>query len=173
MSMCPACINDDCDDEDVVEGRNTVCDCACHAPEPPLAIFWAIRNEKGEYFKTGTSSSSPRWVKDLGLARIYSKLGPARGKVTALANLDWNADNPIADIVEFVVNDVRVIDQKERVAKSQAKKAHKEADRKIRTMQVTFEDAQREFNEARARLNALKGPRVHDVDCGCKSCVGM
>ena len=158
MGTCWTCQQDNCDDIDVRVARGSVqCSCPCHKPEvkEPIAVFYAVRNDKGEYFKTCSSHSPSRWVKDLSTARIYSTLGTARAKVTALANLKWNANKPIADIVEFVVTDVRVIDQKERVAGSQVKKARKEAERQVRLDKWRLEGAQQEFDRAQRELHRL------------------
>jgi hypothetical protein len=180
MSVCDTCRLDDC------ATLRRLCHCLCHdVPEkeaPPLATFWAIMRgegpftEQSQYFKASTSSRGPSWVKDLGTARIYSKLSHAKAKVTALANAPWNAGKPIPVIVEFVVNDVRVIDQKERVAEVQAKKAREASahDRWVHRLQV--KNARDNVKNALLELARLTGDasgRKHGPDCGCKSCVGM
>jgi hypothetical protein len=174
MPLCESCASDG----PVFHDDN--CTCYCHDElaegDPPLAVFWAIRNDKGEYFKTSTSTSGPRWVKDLGTARIYSKLSHAKAKVTTYANESWNAGKPIPDIVEFIVNDVRVIDQRDRVAEVRAKKARESATTRQALHDLAVREARENAKKALAELAKLTGNnsgRKHEFDCGCKSCVGM
>lgn len=140
----------------------------------PLATFYMVRNEKGEYYRTYAQSRCSGWVKDLKDGRLWTSLGPAKGKITNLANSYPKL--PVPELVEFVVTEVRVVDQTERVAQAKVKKAEEEAKRNAWIKQERLKDAQAEFDRAQAKLNKLKGTpteRVHGPDCGCKSCVGM
>lgn len=49
------------------------------------------------------------WVKDLTDARLWTTIGPVKGKITALSN--ERPKDPVPELVEFIVREVNVVDQ--------------------------------------------------------------
>lgn len=138
----------------------------------PIATFYAVRNNKGEYYRTyAQGGRRSGWVKELTDARLWTTIGPAKGKITALSN--EHPKDPVPELIEFVVREVNVVDQKARVAQAKVKKAREDAERVERQRLYELQYAQSEFDKAKSRLDKLKRDEPHDPDCGCKSCVGM
>ncbi len=142
--------------------------------ESDEVIFYAIRNREGKFFKTYKNSSPAGWVDELAKARIYAKESMARGKVTAYSNT--HPREPVPDIVEFHVTEIRVIDQKSRVAEAKNKKLEEEIQKKKMIAQRQLEEAEKAFNDAKKKLLKLKSSDGLWVPCtcgSCKSCMGM
>jgi hypothetical protein len=158
--------------------NNDFCGCTHGAPEPivptqePLAVFYAVRNDKGEYYRMYDKNRSTGWKKDLADAKLWTRIGPAKGKITALSH----GKGPIPELVEFIVREVRVVDQRVRVAEAKRKLEEEEIKRQAAIKALRLQAAQSDYDRAKSRLEKLKGipvVRVHGPDCGCKSCVGM
>lgn len=138
----------------------------------PLAVFYAMQNEYGEYYRTNKSGSGgARWVKDLKAARLWTTAGQARSKITTYSNENPKAVVP--ELVEFIVTEVRVVDQKARVAASREKKAIEQAAARARIEQWHLARAEEAYQRAKRELEKIKGAVKHDDDCTCKSCMGM
>lgn len=138
----------------------------------PIATFYAVRNSKGEFYRTyAQGGRRSGWVKELTDARLWTTIGPARGKITALSN--EHPRDPVPELVEFVVREINVVDQQARVAEARAKKQLEVENRKKAQAEWELQQAQRDLAAAQAKIDKLKGPRKHEPDCGCKSCMGM
>jgi len=120
----------------------------------PLATFYAVRNDKGEYYKTYSTNSRRKWVKDLKDAKLWTREGQAKGKITAFTNEFPKA--PVPELVEFIVREVNIVDQKERVAQTRQKKATKDAEREASHKQWLVKEAEYELKIAKANLEKLK-----------------
>lgn len=76
---------------------------------------YAVRNSDGQWLRSkGYGGSGEIWVDDLRQARLYPKIGPARGRVT------WFTKNypeyPMPDLVKLTVTQMEVVtSEKERV----------------------------------------------------------
>lgn len=118
--------------------------------------LYAVRNKEGKWFRAkGYGGYGETWVSELKRARIYNKIGPARATVSYFAN-----EHPkygIPDIVQFVVTEVKVLDETARVEKQRQKKAEAEARYKEQQAKCEFEQAQKALEAAPAKVNALKG----------------
>ncbi len=119
--------------------------------------FYVIRNEEGKYYKTYKNYSRAGWVEDIASARIYAKESMPRGKVTVYSN--QNPKEPIPEIVEMKVGEVKVIDQKARVAQAKLKKAHEVAERKKFERTWELKAAQERLREAEREIERLKRER--------------
>lgn len=117
-------------------------------------VFYVIRNDVGQFYKTRTSNRRPHWVDAIGMARIYGKESMARSKVTAYAN--ENPNKPVPEIVEMHVTKVVVVDQRQRVVDARAKKIREDAGRDVAKRKRDLEDAEEEFEEARKRFEGLR-----------------
>lgn len=80
-----------------------------------LLEVYVVRNSEGQWLRSkGYGGSGKTWVDDLQQARLYTKIGPARGRVT------WFTKNypdyPMPDLVKLTVTQMEVItSEKERV----------------------------------------------------------
>ncbi len=71
--------------------------------------FYAIRNPDGKWLR---KSNDPSWTDDINKARIYNRIGPARGRLTYLAG---NCRGFQAELVEFEAGPPVVIDESVRI----------------------------------------------------------
>jgi hypothetical protein len=122
--------------------------------------FFGVRNRDGQWFRRkGYGGSGDSWVVDLKKARIYNKIGPARAVVSFFAERYPSYGVPA--IVEFKVQESRVIDETERFQKKQQLEMKKAGTRKIemnrerlQRAQEDFRKAQEEFLEASAQFES-------------------
>lgn len=126
-------------------------------------ILYTVRNEKGQYFRAkGYGGGGNTWVDDINKAKIYGRIGGARGTIT------WFANNypkyPTPELVKLTVTGFEVLDETKRVEKAKQKKIKEEAERKKREAERRKADAERELQnaerklaEAKATIKKLKG----------------
>jgi hypothetical protein len=120
----------------------------------PIATFYAIRNDKGEYYRTyAQGGQRSGWVKNLTEGRVWTTVGPARGKITALSN--ESPKNQVPELIEFVVREVNVVDQKMRVAESRVKKQLELQNRKKTTAELELQQALRAVVTAQTKVDSL------------------
>lgn len=120
--------------------------------------LYAVRNREGRWFRSkGYGGYGETWTADIGKAKLYTKIGQARGRVTFFAN-KW-PEHGTPDIVEFVAAEQAVLPEAERVQKATAKKAEQEAARKVRQHKAEIERATRDKQDAEERLAKLKVKR--------------
>lgn len=161
--------------------NNDFCGCTHGSPQKASVVgslgmaFYAVRNSEGKWFRAkGRSSTGKSWVDEIGAARIYTKLSQAQSRCTFFATRGKERQAPV--IVELQAIAVKVIDQAERIERANQKKRADALTRNAARKAEELREAQAEFNKAQEKLRRLKGEpvgRVHDDDCGCKSCVGM
>lgn len=68
-----------------------------------MQTFYAVRNKKGKFFRSRGIGYGDRWVDNLSDAKVYGKIGPAKGAVTY-----WAKSFPeygVPDIVEITVTE--------------------------------------------------------------------
>lgn len=120
--------------------------------------FYIIRNKEGKYFRRkGYGGYGDNWVTDVLKARVYSKIGPARGVVGFYANNYPSYGVP--DLLHFKVSDFTVIDETARVTKAKERKEKSKTAQKIREKEWEIQHAQQQLEEAQATLNRLKRRR--------------
>ncbi len=118
-------------------------------------VLYAVRNSKGQYFRAkGYSSTGATWVDDINKGKIYGGTGPARATITWFANNF--KDYPTPDLIKLTVTGIEVIDEGDRVAKAKQKKAEALVKREKYLAQQRLQRAQRDLDDAQARLNNLK-----------------
>lgn len=117
-------------------------------------VLFVVRNAKGQYFRAkGFSGSGESWVNDINKAKIYGKIGGARGTVTYFAQ---DTKYPVPEIVKLTVTGMEVIDEKDRVEKVLAKKAREKDEQEKRRAKRDLEDAERRLADAQRNLDKLK-----------------
>jgi len=117
--------------------------------------LYAVQNEKGQYFRAkGYGGTGNTWVDDINKAKIYPKIGGARGTIT------WFANNypkyPIPKLLKLTVSNVEVLDETERVNKAKARKAREDAERKKHNAEWEMEQAKKQLAELEAKIKKLK-----------------
>ncbi len=161
-SRCYGCFQENCGYVD--------CKCSCHvgheedvvartkpaelAPKS-LATFYAVRNEKGQFYRTYSMRGTPAgWENKLEDARLWTRPGGANGIITSLTH---NPKAPVPDLVEFVVTELKVIDQKQRVVKARQKREEEAAWAEQARKQERLRQAEIDVEQAQARLKKLQG----------------
>ena len=95
-----------------------------------LFKMYAVRNKEGKWFRAkGYGGYGKTWIDDITKARLYARIGGARGVITWFAN-----NHPtygIPDLICFNIKDSEVIDETARVKKSMVNKQEKETKSKI------------------------------------------
>lgn len=117
--------------------------------------LYAVRNKEGKYFRAkGISGYGESWVDDLNKAKIYTKLGQARSRVTYYSNNFPKYGFP--DIIKLVVGEIVVISEEARVNKAIEKKKKAKIEQDKRAAKWRLEAAERDLARAQNALNSLK-----------------
>lgn len=116
--------------------------------------FFAVRSKDGKYFRSVGFSGRNNWVDDIKKAKIYPKIGGARGRVT------WFAKNypeyGVPDIIKITANEAVVLNEAERVDKTIKKKEEKELKRQRECAKRNLKAAEEELTRASKKLEKLK-----------------
>jgi hypothetical protein len=119
------------------------------------AVFYAVRNSDGQFFRAkGYGGGGSTWVDTIEQAKVYPRIGPARGRVTFFATN--YPGYPTPKIVKLVVTRVEEIDESERVRKSQERKEKRKMEAELRHREYELRLAEREVRDAQAKLDRLK-----------------
>ena len=132
-----------------------------------LSVY-VVRNKDGQFFRAkGYGGYGDTWVDEISKCKIYPKIGSARRMVTWFANHFPKYDIP--DLVELKISEGFVLDEADRVQKSQDKKKVDELNREIWKAERKLKEAEREIekvgkkkaelNEAREKLEQLKSQK--------------
>lgn len=118
-------------------------------------ILYVVRNSDGQYFRAkGYGGYGNTWVSDINKAKIYGKIGGARGTITWFSNS--YPEYPVPQLVKLNVTGMEVIDETERVRKVKEKKIVAEVAKKKRRAEIDLKNAERDFEEAKSKLESLK-----------------
>jgi hypothetical protein len=121
-------------------------------------IFIAVvKNHEGLYFKSFSYYSGNSWTNDIRKAKIYTKLGVARTRVTLIVqyNKQKKITMPIPVISELIVSGFIDIDQTERVTKAFEKQVLAEKQREVKNAIWRKEQVQRDYDKAKRELDEL------------------
>jgi hypothetical protein len=123
-----------------------------------IITLYAVRDREGKWFRSkGYGGYGETWVADVGKAKLYTKIGQARGRVSFFAS-KW-PEHGVPDIVEFTATMTAVLPEAGRVSEVAERKARQEAARAVRQKQAEIERATRDRQDAEARLARLRGGR--------------
>lgn len=117
-----------------------------------MTVF-AIRLD-GKFYRTNNRGYPAGWVSKLEDAKLWTKPGPAKAKVTVLAG-----EGDVPELVELVVTEFRVVNQDQRVAAARAKREREEAVQEAHRRQQELERAQAELRRAEERVRQLQKGR--------------
>jgi len=121
-----------------------------------VVTLYAVRNREGKWFRSkGYGGYGDTWVADVAKAKLYTKIGQARGRVSFFAS-KW-PEHGVPDIVEFMATETQVLPEAGRVAEVSIRKAEQEARRAVRQKQAEIDRATRDKADAEARLARLRG----------------
>jgi hypothetical protein len=123
-------------------------------PALNLTIY-VVQNEKGQFFRAkGYGGGGNTWVDDINKAKLYGKIGGARGVIT------WFANNypqyPTLKLLKLSVGGVEVIDETERVNKAKVKKEREAILKEQAKAKRAIEKAEEDLKRAQENLNRLK-----------------
>lgn len=120
--------------------------------------FFAVRNSSGQYFhNVGYGGYGKSWVDDLSKAKIYTKIGQARSRVT------WFSRNhpeyPMPVIIKIIANRAVVLDETERVKKAILSKQRTEIRREEESAKQSIKYAEEDLKRAQEKLEKLKNKK--------------
>lgn len=118
-------------------------------------MLYAVRNQEGKFFRSkGYGGYGQTWVDDIKSAKIYTKLGQARSRVT------WFSNNypefGIPDVIELHVTNGTILNEQGRVVKAMAKKKREEINREIGNAQRKINEAQEQLQRAQDKKDLIK-----------------
>jgi hypothetical protein len=116
--------------------------------------FFAVRNKEGKYFRSIGFSGKSNWVDDIKKAKIYPKIGGARGRVTWFAT--HYPEYGIPDIIKITASEAVVLNEAERVDKTIKKKEEKELKRQKEQALRNLKTAEEELVRAVKNLENKK-----------------
>jgi hypothetical protein len=116
--------------------------------------FYAVRNKEGKWFRAkGYGGYGETWVKEIGKARIYNRIGPARATISYFANTYPKYGIP--DLVLLKCTEMKVLDETERVLKQKNRKELAEKKQKMEERKWKLEEAKRNLEEAQKEFEKL------------------
>jgi hypothetical protein len=117
--------------------------------------LFAVRNREGKWFRRkGYGGTGDSWVEEFARARIYTKIGPARGVVSFFANT--YPEYGVPDLIRLTCTATAVESEGERVKKVKAAKEFREAKWDAYRKKQALESARAEAEEAKRRYDALR-----------------
>lgn len=119
---------------------------------------YAIRNEAGEWMRSvGYGGGSRHWVAEVCNAKLYTKLGQARGRVTFWANHAPGKKPPVIVAFSMALTDARVIEETDRVAAAKMRKATAQAESAKRKAKRQLHAAEETIKRAEAEIQKIRG----------------
>src|SRR5271166_4625836 len=92
--------------------------------------FYVVVSSDGKFFhRKGYGGYGKTWTDDVTLARVYTKIGPARAVVTYFAI--HYPTYPVPQIVILKVGDIFILNEVDRVEKAKEQKIKKVANREL------------------------------------------
>lgn len=114
------------------------------------ATFYIVMNSEGKFFRRkGYGGYGESWVDEPTTARIYVKLGTARGTVTFFSK---NPAYPPPQILKISIGSIEVMDETKRLAKSAERKVKLAATRELREKKAALERAAQDLERAKQKL---------------------
>lgn len=87
--------------------------------------FYAVMSQDGKYYKSrGMGGYGDRWVDDLSRARIYPKIGQAKGQITYWSKYEKEYGIPRLVVLKVTIDDV--LDQEEYIQSKKEKEKQRE-----------------------------------------------
>lgn len=118
-------------------------------------VLYAVRNGEGKWFRRkGYGGYGDTWTDDFKKARVYNRIGPARGTVSFFAN--HYPTYPTPDLVALKIGSVEVIDEQKRVNEQKQKKELAKKKQQERQRGRELELAKQRYDSAKSDLDKLQ-----------------
>ena len=116
--------------------------------------LYAIQSKDGKWLRTmGSHGCGPKWVTDMSMAKIYTKIGSARSQVTF-----WSIHYPkfgIPNLIEIQCEKGIILNEDKRVEKAKEKIIKEKINREIRHREWELTRAQEELVKAQLKIKNL------------------
>jgi hypothetical protein len=120
----------------------------------PQLELYAVRSQDGKWFRRkGYGGYGETWAEDFEKARIYNRIGPARGVVTWFAKR--YPEYGVPNLVRLVITKAVLVDETERVEKRNKKEQEWLAKRDERQAKLLLKSAQKRLEEAQQKVDEL------------------
>ena len=121
--------------------------------------LYVVRNQDGKFFRAkGMNGSGESWVEDIGRARIYAKIGPARSCVTFFAK-SKSYDPPV--ILKLTIVGAEVVNDFKHRKKVKRKEAQKKKE-EIRKLEYRISSTNKTLNDFKNRLKRIENNNVEE-----------
>lgn len=118
--------------------------------------IYAVRNKEGKYFRAiGYGRSGINWVDTIEKAKLYSKIGQAKSRVTFFAKNYSKFGTP--DLLEFDLGEPTVLDMNKYVQQAISKIEKKALKLKERRAQYEIDRLKRQQDEIQEKLKQYEG----------------
>lgn len=116
--------------------------------------LYAVMNSDGQLSRAkGQNGYGDTWVDDPEKARIYLRIGSARGTISFFANN--YPEYPAPKLVTISIGKIEIVDECERVTKQKAAKEKARAAQDLRNKEYLVNHAKEQLRKAQATLDAL------------------
>jgi hypothetical protein len=124
--------------------------------------MYLVRNSDGQYYRrVGYGGYGSCWTPDVANASVWTKLPPARSRITWMAV--HHPQYPVPDLIVVEAGKIEVLNEVERIEKAKAKIKKSKDSRELRNKKWALKSAQdqlaraeRERDQAQERINKLK-----------------
>lgn len=117
--------------------------------------LYAIQNKEGEWFRRkGLNGSGESWVDNFEQARVFSKIGTARGVVSWWANKYPSYGTPF--LVILYIGRVEKQNEADKIAESKRKRDELYAKKELQWKEKKIIAAQKDYEESRKKLKELR-----------------
>ena len=129
--------------------------------KPIQMEMYVVINHKGQYFRAkGYGGGGQSWVDDIGKAKIYGRIGPARSTVTFFSN-DLKYPKPMIGVLG--INTCTIVDESARVEKVKNAKESKILKRALAVAEKELASAMAKVNSAQRNAEAAASKAAEKV----------
>lgn len=120
--------------------------------------LYVVRNQDGKFFRAkGMNGSGESWVEDLGRARIYAKIGPARSCVTFFAK-SKSYDPPV--ILKLTIVGAEIMNDFKHRKKVKKREENEKKQKRIREFENQIYHANNALNDFTNRLKRIENKMI-------------
>jgi len=117
--------------------------------------LYAVKNQEGKYFRAkGYGGGGDSWVDSLEKAKLYTKIGQARSRVSYFVN-NW-PEYGVPDIIKLTAVETETLNEIDRVNKQIKRKKSEKARHILRRKKIEFSRAQKMLELAQSNYQKKK-----------------
>lgn len=117
--------------------------------------LYVVRSPDGLFFRAkGRGGYGEQWVTDIKKAKIYTRIGPARSRVTIFSNIHGSPK-----IIKLIVKETKEVNEIQRVKKAKESKAKKELLHKKRMLEYQRKSLLEQEKKIKDQLAVLEKNR--------------